>query len=102
MEQRSMCSTENELSKEREMHEIRWRRVMKGNERQAEREEGSKRGRDEWRATGVVAGQASCQGAPLTPCTERRRDTKQREGSEEKERKRAGREGSKMMREKRK
>ncbi len=79
---------------------------MKGNERQAEREEGSERGRDEWRAAGVEAGQASCQGAPLTPCTERRRDTKrrreQREGSEEKERKRAGSEGSRMMTQKKK
>lgn len=40
MEQRSMCSVEKELS-EREMLKIWWRRAMKGNERQAEREEGS-------------------------------------------------------------
>lgn len=43
MEQRGMCSMEKVWSKKREMHEIRWRRTMKGNERQAEGEEMRKR-----------------------------------------------------------
>lgn len=61
---------EKDWSEEREMHEMRWRRTMRGNQKQAE---GGGAGEgDEWRAAGVAAGQASCQGAPLTPRTERR------------------------------
>lgn len=91
---------EKNLNEEREMHQIRSRRATKGNEMQAEREGGRERGRE----GGVAAGQASCHGAPLTPCTERHEEERsvQREGSEESERKRAGSKGSETTRQKRK
>lgn len=47
------------------------------------RERGLAGGRDEWRAAGVAAGQASRRGAPLTPVTERRRDRKGKRGASE-------------------
>lgn len=61
------------------------------NARQAEGEEGSEQWRDEWRAAGVVAGQASCQGAPLNPCTERSRHMKRKRGESRGEVQRSGR-----------
>lgn len=47
--------------------------MEEGDERRREAGRERERQRDEWRAAGVVTGQASCHGAPMTPCTKSER-----------------------------